>query len=445
MTVHRFNPIAWSEGMFLRPQHLQHQSVYWDESLRYHLRGIDPFHWGVRELVVDEEALSNHKFAILRLDAVLPGGTIARYPGNVVVQAREFDAGVEALDVILGLRDISPTEPNAAPTDSGTRRVRYLVRSEELPDLNRGGYEAPIELASPNLRLFLSGEENEFEGYDGFKLAEVKATGELKRPFALSDTYAPPLLAMEAAPLLFEEITQITSQIAAKVRVLAGRTTTIAVADLPKMWQRYTLARMTPVLRHALSTGETRPFDLYTVLVDCAGALSAFESMEAVELPLYDHTDLYGCFHELIQFIDRVLGGAVPTRFAQLDMPFDSARKVYLTEQVSLELANPRNSFFLAVKAAIDSKELDDMVVNHGKISSKTGVTPLVMLNVAGLRIESLPGAPTEIAAEAGFQYFKVEPHGKEWTKVREEGSFALSLGKLEEATARLYVVRPQE
>jgi hypothetical protein len=28
---------------------------------------------------------------------------------------------------------------------------------------------------------------------------------------------------------------------------------------------------------------------------------------------------------------------------------------------------------------------------------------------------------------------------------VREEGSFALSLGKLEEATVRLYVVRPQE
>jgi len=32
------------------------------------------------------------------------------------------------------------------------------------------------------------------------------------------------------------------------------------------MWMRYTLSRMTPVLRHLLATGVTRPFDLYTAL-----------------------------------------------------------------------------------------------------------------------------------------------------------------------------------
>ncbi len=211
------------------------------------------------------------------------------------------------------------------------------------------------------------------------------------------------------------------------------------------MWMRYTLARMTPLLRHLLSTGESRPFDVYSALVDCAGALAAFSHPEPVELPLYDHADLYGCFHELIHFIDVELGEAVPTRFTRLDMPFQEPQKTYVTEQVSLELADPRNAFYLAIKAALDAQELTDMVVNHGKASSSSGVTPLVMLNVAGLRIESLPGAPTEIAAETGFQYFRVEPHGKEWTKVREEGSFALNLGKLEEATVRLYIVRPQE
>ena len=445
MSVNRLNPVAWSEGMFLRPQHLQHQALFSDECLLYHLRTIQPFHWGVRELLIDEEALSNHKFVVLRLDAVLPRGTITRYPGNVVLQEREFDPAIEKLDVSLGLRDLSATEPNAAPADDGPRRARYLLRSEDLPDLNRGGYEAPIELAYPNLRLFFTGEENELEGHESFKLAEVKATGELKRPFALSDSYVPPLLALESSPLLFDEITQIASQIAAKVRVVAGRTATLAIADLPRMWMRYTLARMTPVLRHRLSTGQSQPFDVYSALVDCAGALAAFSHPEPVELPLYDHTDLYRCFHELIHFIDVELGESVPTRFTRLDMPFEDLRKTYVTDQVSLEQADPRNVFYLAVKAAIDARELTDMVVNHGKASSSSGVTPLVMLNVAGLRIESLPGAPTEIAAETGFQYFRVEPHGKEWTKVREEGSFALSLGKLEEATVRLYVVRPQE
>ena len=95
-----------------------------------------------------------------------------------------------------------------------------------------------------------------------------------------------------------------------------------------------------------------------------------------MELPLYDHTDLYRCFNELIEFIATELGESVPTRFSQLDMPWDDSKKAYTTDQVSLELADPRNSFFLAVKAAFDAKDLDDMVVNHGKASSRSGVTP---------------------------------------------------------------------
>ena len=48
-----------------------------------------------------------------------------------------------------------------------------------------------------------------------------------------------------------------------------------------------------------------------------------------------------------------------------------------------------------------------------------------------------------ESVRRAGFEYFKLEPHGAQWQKVREDFSFALSLGKLESADVRLYVVQP--
>ena len=57
MATRRLTPVAWTEGMLLRPQHLQHHDVFLEDRLRYHLRALDPFHWGIRELVVDEEAL----------------------------------------------------------------------------------------------------------------------------------------------------------------------------------------------------------------------------------------------------------------------------------------------------------------------------------------------------------------------------------------------------
>jgi type VI secretion system protein ImpJ len=447
MTTRRLNPVAWSEGMFLRPQHLQQNELFAESRLQYHLHAVNPFHRGIHKLVVDEEALNDHRISILELDAVLPGGTIVRYPGNAMIETRDFDPAAERLSVYLGLRHLSPTEPNAVAGDNGSianRDVRWIVVPEELPDLHRGGFTTPVELVYPNLRLFFDGQEHDLEVHEAMKLGEIRATGELKTPFALSTTYCPPLLAMQAFPPLFDEITRCVSQIAARVRVVAGRTTTIAIADLPRMWMRYTLARMTPVLRHLMSTGDTRPFHLYTALVETAGALASFNSLEAAELPLYDHDDLYGCFHALIEFIDAQLGEAVPTNFHELPMPFDPGKRYYLTNDLNVERVDPRNAFFLGIKAAMDSKQLASHVAEFGKASSCRGVPPLVMLNTKGLRLEHMPAAPTEIAARAGFEYFKVDQHGPGWTKVKDEFCFGLSMGKLENADVRLYVVIPK-
>lgn len=444
MTRSRLSPVAWTEGMFLRPHHLQQHDLYSDARLREHLHLLDPFHWGVRELVIDEEALSDHRVAVQRLEAVLPGGVLVRYPGNAVIETREFDPTAANLSVHVGLRHLAPTEANAAPADAPTRGVRWLLRSEEVPDWVRGGFETPIELAEANLRLFFDGEERDLEQHDGIKIAEIRATGELKRPFALSPGYCPPLLAVQSFPPLLEQVQRCVSQIAAKVRVVAGRTATIAIADLPRMWMRYTLARMTPLLRHLLATGETRPFELYGALVETAGALAAFNLPEAADLPLYDHEDLQGCFGALLRFIETQLGEAVPERFRELPLSFDPARKHYSTGELNVELADPRNLFFLGIKAAMDAKELAHWVAEYGKASSRSGLPALVMLNTKGLRLEHLPAAPTEIAARAGFEHFRVDPHGPAWSKVRDEFSFALSLGKLENADVRLYVVTPE-
>jgi len=443
MSTRRLNPVAWTEGMFLRPHHMQHADLYADQRLHYHLASLDPFHWGVRELQLDEEALTDHQLVVLRLDAVLPGGCILRYPGNCVVESREFPSTAERLDVHVGIRHISDTEANSAPKGAGSRDVRYVIESDDLPDMARGGFESPIELVHPNVRLFVTGEEHSLELHESFKIAEVYATGELKNPFALVPTYAPPLLAIQAAPVLFEEVMKIVSQIAGRIRVVSGRHATYGTADLEKLWMRYTLARNTPFLRHLLSTGETRPFQLYSALVECAGALAAFQLTEPAELPIYDHNDLYGCFHALIEFLDANLGGAIPDRFKRLDMPFDPANKAYTTSDLNVELVDPRNQYYLAVKADMDSQELASMVVEHGKASSIKGVQTLVMLNVSGLRMEALPGMPTEIDGRSDHQYFKIEPHGTQWKKVSEEFTCALNLGKLENANVSLYVVTP--
>jgi predicted component of type VI protein secretion system len=61
--------------------------------------------------------------------------------------------------------------------------------------------------------------------------------------------------------------------------------------------------------------------------------------------------------------------------------------------------------------------------------------------NIGGVPVEALPGAPTEIQARAGFQYFSLEARHSKWKKVQEDYDFAVSLPKIESADVRLYVV----
>ncbi len=434
------NPIAWTEGMFLRPHHMQQSDLAAQSRLEQHLRVVDPFHWGVREFALNEEALSERRVEVLRLEAMLPGGTIVRFPGAAILEPREFPANTEGLDVWVGVRRLSPSRPNSAPLGNGARDVRNFVQSEGVPDLERGGSEASVERLVPNVRVFLSGQEEELETHEVLRLCRVEATGDIKRPFGMSRSVSPPLLVVQGFPPLLEEVQKIAAQIAAKISVVASRTETIALGELPRMWMRYTLARVTPVLRHMLGSGETRPFELYGALVEAAGALAAFRLREAAELPVYDHENPWPCFSALLAFIDGALEEVAPT-FTELRLRYDAAKKAYVTNDLSVTLVNPRNRFVLGVKAAMESKELVSWVAQKGKAGSVAQIGQLLMFNVPGVPLEHLPGMPSDVAGPAGAEYFKIDSHGDRWGKVRDEFSFALSLGPLADADVRLFIV----
>jgi type VI secretion system protein ImpJ len=206
------------------------------------------------------------------------------------------------------------------------------------------------------------------------------------------------------------------------------------------MWMRYTLARMTPVLRHLLGSGETRPFELYGALVEAAGALAAFRLREAAELPAYDHENPWPCFSALLAFIDGALEEVAPT-FTELRLRYDAAKKAYVTGDLTVDLVNPRNRFVLGVKATMESKELVSWVAQKGKAGSAAQISQLLMFNVPGVPLEHLPGMPSDVAGPPGAEYFKIDPHGDRWGKVRDEFSFALSLGPLADADVRLFIV----
>ena len=439
MSSGKLNPVAWMEGMFLRPQHLQQNDLSSEARLRYHLHALNPFHWGVREIAFDEEALAENRIVVTRLEAVLRDGTLVKVPGNARIESRTFAKGQERVSVYLALRSWSDQDPNLETEETGALKARNRLRALEIPDANRGGLPSAVEVLEPNLRLLLTGEEPELGLYEAFKLAEIETTEDSKRPYALAKTYVPPLLALQASPVLLDAFSRVTSQAGARVRAAAAMTRLVSVDSLPRLFMRYTLARLAPLLKHLLSTGESHPFPVYTALIELAGAVTAYRLEHEAEFPQYDHENLHGCFIPLLTHIASELDRIAPENFKKLALEYDPASAAYATKALDMKLLQPGNAFYLAVKAPVAQAELESFM-SLSKAGSAKHVQMLRRINLPSLPIQRLPGQPGEIEALPGYTYYAIDSQAKDFANVRRDFTFALDLGTLTNASVFLYV-----
>ena len=194
--------VAWLEGMFLRPQHLQQQSLYFESLLTQQLRSANPFFWGVRTLELDEDALAARRIQVKTFEAVLPDGTLVRTGDNVTVEARSFEAAAVPLDVWIGLRRPRAGESASALPDEARRDVRYRLHSQSVEDHNRPDSKTGIDFLVPNLRLYLSGEQLEVEQCEAIRVARIVPSSDKKKIFEAAPNYAPPLLVLQASAAL---------------------------------------------------------------------------------------------------------------------------------------------------------------------------------------------------------------------------------------------------
>ena len=62
--MRQLQPVIWSKGTFLSPQHLQAQERFVEDSARFYLDSLNARSWGFREIQIDTKALSEGRLAI---------------------------------------------------------------------------------------------------------------------------------------------------------------------------------------------------------------------------------------------------------------------------------------------------------------------------------------------------------------------------------------------
>ena len=70
-----FSKVAWKEGLFLQPQHLQQADRYVEKLIQSRTDVITPYPWGLAEMVVDRDMAQQGRFGLRTAVGIMPDGT----------------------------------------------------------------------------------------------------------------------------------------------------------------------------------------------------------------------------------------------------------------------------------------------------------------------------------------------------------------------------------
>src|SRR3954467_8003134 len=77
-----YSKVFWSEGLFLRPQHLQQNDRYVEHLIERRTRHVTPYPWGFEALEIDQDLAQQSKFAVRRASGTMPDGTPFDLPAD---------------------------------------------------------------------------------------------------------------------------------------------------------------------------------------------------------------------------------------------------------------------------------------------------------------------------------------------------------------------------
>ena len=440
-------PLFWHQGLFLQPQHFQYLDQYFQSLLSPVLRYQCPYFWGVVEMEVNESALGNRTFELLKGRFLFQDGTDIVSPGNCVIQPRSFDeAWVEAekpFTIFLGLRKFDKAAQNVTvlPSldDLSGISTRFVATEnpEEMVDMYRGGPPAQVKRLNYVLKIFWENEVKELGNYYLIPLAQLQRDG---KEIKFSQKFIPPTVSTSGSDELVKIIKEIRDQVASRCRQLEEYKSPreIQSSDFEASYMIYLLAlrslnRFVPVLFHLMETPNIHPWVYYGVLRQLVGELSTFSEQVSATgelfdgtrvLPMYDHQNLWLCFSDVHTLITSLLNRIIigPEHVIRLKRDGD----YFASEDIPANVFDSRNVFYLAVKTDDDPDRTIESIRTIAKLSSPEHIGTLISRALHGIRLEQTAVPPPGLPRRPNVFYFRIDHNSPQWTDVQQSRNISL-------------------
>jgi len=429
--MRQLQPVIWAKGTFLTPQHLQLQDRFIESVLEFKLGALRFCPWGFADLQIDREALSTGNLLLPSATGIFPDGLAFEIPeSDAAPPARSleqaFGPDQNSLDVYLAIPQYHDHGLNVT---MGQRNgdTRYQAEVTLLRDENSGLAERPVQIAKKNFRLLLEGEPR--QGSTSLRIGRVKKT--TAGTYQLDAQFIPPLIDLSISEYLMAILRRLVEILAAKTNALSGtrrqKNQTLAdftASDIANFWLLYTANSYFPILRHLFESKRGHPESLYTAMLSLAGSLTTFSStVQARDLPLYDHDNLGECFTDLDEKLRLLLETVVPSNVVSLPMKLTQPA-IYATA-----LANDKYLFntrmYLAISADLSQADLLKRVPQLVKLCSATHIETLIRQALPGMPMVHVPTPPGSIPIKLNYQYFSLNQAGVAWEAVQRARNIA--------------------
>ncbi len=447
----QLQPVLWSKGTFLTPQHLQVQDKFLEDSMNFRVQMLNSCAWGFNELVLDEELLAEGQFAVTRASGIFPDGLLFEFPGPDQPPPSKslpdfFEPGIRDLEIYLTVPDYKEKGLNVAGIGR-TATSRYLAEIATVRDENTGSGEKPIQIARKNLRLLVANESR--EGSSALPIARVEKTD--TGGFRLDPRFVPPLLEVRASEYLRGLVNSILEILSAKSTQLSGsrRQKNLSLADfttsdIANFWLLYTVNSNIPVLNHLLLGQRCHPQELFSALTGLGASLCTFSpTIRPRDLPLYDHSNLSGVFSDLAEKLRLLLDTVVPTNVVSLPLK-NTSNSIYATAiDQDKYLANTR--MYLAISADASDDTIIRRVPQLVKACSATHIDQLISNALPGIVLTYIPNPPSAIPVKMKHQYFSLSQSGAAWETVPRARNFAVYVpAEISNPQMELVILLPQ-
>src|SRR5215831_6579031 len=420
----QLEPVIWSKGTLLNPQHLQMQDRFLESNLQFQLDALSFRPWGFSRLHFDQQGLANGVVAITEATGIFPDGLLFDIPLSDAGPATRsladaFDPDQETLEVFLAVPNYRELGVNVSASGQDAD-ARFRAEYAMVRDENTGLSEKPVQVARKNLRLLFEGEVQ--EGNAVLRVARIHRTP--AGLFQLDPRHVPPLLEIAASDYLTAIARRLVEILSARSSSLSGarrqKNQSLAdfnASDIASFWLLYSINSHFPVFRHLFETSGGHPESLYSAMLALAGSLTTFSlTIHPRDLPPYDHDDLGGCFTALDEKLRVLLETVVPANFVALPLTL-AQPSIYATALADDKyLTNTR--MYLAITAEMSQADLIAKTPYLIKICSATHIEHLVRQALPGVALTHVAAPPSSIPVKLAYQYFSLHQSGPAWEAV---------------------------